>query len=156
MMLRQHDRGIAEAEKAVALNPNGALEQAYLSSILRYSGRCEEAVQMRERAMRLNPFPHGSHYRGLAAVYMCVGRYEEAIAACTKALNLNPNDLLTHITLAAAYSRSGREEEARAQAEEVLKINPKFSLEKLAKRLPYKNPADRERAVEALRKAGLK
>ena len=111
---------------------------------------------MREKSIRLNPFPHGAFFRGLAASYNCVGRYEEAIAACKKALNLNPNDILTHLTLAGAYIRLGREEDARAQAKEVLRINPKFSLEKLVKRLPYKNPADIKRAIETLRKAGLK
>jgi adenylate cyclase len=110
---------------------------------------------MGEKALRLNPFPPGLYFRILASAYNCVGRYEEAIAACKKALNLNPNDLFNHLVLASAYSRSGREEKARAQAEEVLKINPRFSLEKFAKRLPYKNPAETERLVEALRKAGL-
>jgi adenylate cyclase len=152
-MLRQHDKGVAEGRRAVALNPNGALEHGYLSGILRYSGRCEEAVQMREKSIRLNPFPHGAYFRGLASAYNCVGRYEEAIAACNKALNLNPNDLLTHIVLTVAYSLSSRGDEARAEAEEVLRINPKYCIRK-GKGF-YKNPADMERLRSALRKAGL-
>ena len=77
-------------------------------------------------------------------------------AACKNGLKRNPNDLFTHLTLAGAYSLSGREEEARAEAKEVLKINPKFSIEKFAKRLPYKNQADTEKLVYVMRKAGLK
>ena len=50
----------------------------------------------------------------------------------------------------------GREKEARAEAEEVLRINPKFSLEGFAKRSLLKNQAQKNRIVEALRKAGLK
>jgi hypothetical protein len=50
----------------------------------------------------------------------------------------------------------GREEEARAEAAEMLRINPKFSVEKWAKRLTYKNQADADRFISALRKAGLK
>jgi len=38
----------------------------------------------------------------------------------------------------------------------VLRIQPKFSLERLAKTVPYKNKADRDRVIDALRKAGLK
>jgi hypothetical protein len=50
----------------------------------------------------------------------------------------------------------GREEEARAAAAEVMKINPKFSLEQYEKTLYFKNQADRDRTLEALRKSGLK
>jgi hypothetical protein len=51
---------------------------------------------------------------------------------------------------------SGRDEEARAAAVEVLGIESKFSLEKFSKSLVYKNQADRDRLVDALRKTGLK
>ena len=84
------------------------------------------------------------------------GRYEEAIAAFKKALTRNPNLLPAHVNLAVIYSELGREEEARAEVAEVLRINPNFSLEVLRQRLPYKDPADLERYLAALRKAGLK
>ncbi len=54
------------------------------------------------------------------------------------------------------YIIMGHADEARAEAEEVIKINPKFSLESYAKTLPFKNQAQLDRLVEALRKAGLK
>ena len=49
----------------------------------------------------------------------------------------------------------GRLDDARLQAGEVSKINPKFSLERWSRTTRYRNPADGERVVEALRKAGL-
>jgi hypothetical protein len=42
------------------------------------------------------------------------------------------------------------------EAAEVLRINPKFRVEYWAKTMPYKNEADRELIIGALRKAGLK
>jgi hypothetical protein len=51
---------------------------------------------------------------------------------------------------------AGREKDARAEGEEVLKMDPNFSLEHFANMLPYKNQADKEYVVDALRKAGLK
>ena len=115
-----------------------------------------EAIQMAEKAIRLNPFPFISLYRVLAWNYICTGRYEEAIAACKRGLNLIPNELFTHLALAIAYS-SGHEEAARAEAKEALRIDPKFSLEKYAKTaLKYKNKAFAEMLVNSLRKAGLK
>jgi len=84
------------------------------------------------------------------------GRYEEAIATLQRALAHNPNFLLAHLQLAAAYSELGREEEARAEAAEVLRINPNFSLEGTRQRVPFKDPAQVERYLAALRQAGLK
>ena len=59
------------------------------------------------------------------------------------------------IALTVAYGLSGRDEEAHATASEVLRINPKFSLEYFTKTLVYKNQADKDRYIGALRKAGL-
>jgi hypothetical protein len=50
----------------------------------------------------------------------------------------------------------GREKEARAEAAEVLRIDPKFSLDSLAKMLPYKEQSGTDKVADALRKAGLK
>ena len=84
------------------------------------------------------------------------GQYEEAILTLKKAVRTNLDFLPAHIFLAACYSSTGRDAEATASAKEVLRINPKFSVESYAKTLPYKNKADVEREVAALRKAGLK
>ena len=85
-----------------------------------------------------------------------MGRYEESIAAYKKSFHRNRDYLVGHLRLAATYSLVGREEEGRAEVAEVLRIDPKFSLENLAKKVPYKNKADKERFIDALRKAGLK
>ncbi len=51
---------------------------------------------------------------------------------------------------------AGREDEARATVAEIQRIAPNFSVEKMAKALPYKNEATRDRYIESLRQAGLK
>ena len=76
--------------------------------------------------------------------------------ALKKALSLTPNWLPTHLCLAVIYSELGREEEARAEAAEVLRLSPNFSVEGWRHRLPFKDPAETERFLAALRKAGLK
>ncbi len=59
------------------------------------------------------------------------------------------------ITLAHTYVEAGRMEEARATVKESLKRFPRYSI-KIPKRvLRYKDPADKQRIIENLRKAGV-
>jgi TolB-like protein len=155
-MTKQYDKAIAECERAITIAPNLANGHIWMSMVLSYSGRHEEALQYAEQGLRLDPFPPVHHLRQMGTAYSRVGRHEEAITALKKALNRAPNDVLTRISLTVAYSRAGRMDEAQAEAEEVLKINPKFSLENFAQTLPHKNKADKDLVIEALRKAGLK
>ena len=155
-MKRQHEKAIAEAERAVALDPNSADAHAFLGQSLHYAGRHEEATALLKKAIRLNPIPPNWYLLFLGHSYRAMGRCEEAIAQYKEALHRRPNNLFAYTGLAATYSLSDREEEARVAAGEVLRIQPKFSLEYFAKTLPFKNQADKERYVGALRKAGLK
>ena len=153
---RQHEKAIAEGERALALAPNSDFVHAALAFTLRHSGRPEEAIALFKKAIRLNPIPPAWYLWGLGFSYFELGQYEEAIAEFRKALHRAPDSQFSHMGLAAAYSELGRDKEARAAAAEVLNINPKFSLEQWAKTHMYKNQADFDRFVEALRKAGLK
>jgi adenylate cyclase len=152
---RQFEKAIAEAEEAVALNPNGADAYSVLCGIVGLAGRWEESIVLGEKAMRLNPFPLIVYYWVLGRAYFMTGQYEKAIATFKKALKRNPDYLTAHIYLAACHSSLDRQTESEAAVKEVLRINPKFSLESYAKRLPFKNKADIELFVAALRKAGL-
>jgi adenylate cyclase len=156
MFKRQHERAIAEAERAIALDPNGADAHSQLGIVLAYAGRQQEAIAPLEKAIRINPIPPSLYFGRLGVAYRDTGRYEEAIAVQKKAISLTPDNPLAHLFLASTYSLAGRDEEARAEVSEVLRIRPKFSLERFAKRLFYKNKADTDRFIEALRKAGLK
>lgn len=156
LMKRQYDKAIAEAERGVALNPNGADAHAHLGIILHYVGRPEEAIVFLKKATRLNPLPPNWYLFSLGNAYRMKGQYEEAIAVYKKVLHRNPDDMIARTGLAATYSLMGREEEAHAEAAEVLRMNPRFSLDKMAKTMPFKNQADLESYIDALRKAGLK
>ncbi|NIR12774.1 MAG: tetratricopeptide repeat protein, partial [Desulfobacterales bacterium] len=149
-------KGIVEAERAVALNPNFANAYHRLGLVLRFAGRSEEAVPVIKKGIRLNPFPPGTFFYNLATACAYAGKCREAIAACEKALERESDNLLTHITTTVSYVLCGREEEARETAAGVLRINPNFSCDYFAKKLPYKKKADLDLYIGALRKAGLK
>jgi tetratricopeptide (TPR) repeat protein len=152
---KKYEKGIMEAQKAVALNPNGAHGYLYLSLCLRYAGKFEEAIRAIEKAIRLNPFPPVTYYKFACPAYYNAGKYEKAIAAGKKAVKVSPNDPGAHKYLAVAYSLAGRHEEAHIAAKEVLRLDPKFSVAFWRKRVPYKNQADTDRYIGALLKAGL-
>ena len=154
-ILRKYERGIMEAQKGVDLDPNGAHGYLYLSLCLRYAGKFEDAIQAIEKAIRLNPFPPVTFFKYACHAYVGAGRYEEAITAGKKAVELSPGDANSRVILAVAYSLAGREEDASITAKEVLRLNPKFSVTRFRKSLPYKNPVDTDRVIEAMLNVGL-
>jgi adenylate cyclase len=156
ILQRQYDEGIAECEQAVSLEPNSARAHYFLGLVLKYAGRHKEAITVSKEAIRLNPIPPSLYYIDLINLYCLTGQYKEAITAGKKAIHLGPNNLIVHAFLTAAYSLRGLKEEARIEAGEVLRINPKFSVDRWTRNMPYKNKADKELIIGALRKAGLK
>jgi len=156
---KQMDQAIAELERAIALDPNYANAYAMLADTLNWAGRPEEAIGQMRKAMRLNP--HYPQYQAwylsaLGHSYRLAGQNEEAVTTLKRSLLHNPSWLPTYAHLAVVYSEQGREEEARAAAAEILRLNPSFSLELGRQSWPYTDPAQLERDMIALHKAGLK
>ena len=92
----------------------------------------------------------------LGMAYRLVGRYEEAISVLQRASIRNPNLLPPHGHLLVSYSEVGRDAEARAEVAEILRISPNFSLEEIRRVFVFKDPAELEQYLAAMRKAGLK
>jgi len=155
ILKREYDKAIIEAERALALEPNSALAHHTLGTALLEASRYEEAIPFFKKAVRFSPIPWSITLMNMASCYRMMGQYEEALVIGKKLVEQYPDHLLGHLGLAATYSMMGRMEGASAEAAEVLRIDPKFSLES-ANRLLYKNKADSDRIMNALRKAGLK
>jgi len=151
----RYDEGIAEAERGVELDPNSGRANFNLALVLRYAGRSKEAIPVIQRALRLEPMAPDIYVQNLALVYFQTGDCKEAVATCEKGLKRQPDNLSARVIMATVYGACGREAEARKEASEVLRINPKFTVESFARILPYRNPSDRERTAQGLRKAGL-
>jgi adenylate cyclase len=153
---RQHEQAIAAAKRAITLGPNEAEGTGWLGLILNFAGRPEEAIGLIEKAMRLNPRYPYTYLSWLGMAYRLAGRYDEAIVTLQSATIRNPNFPPPHLHLAVSYSELGRDAEAQAEVAELLRVSPKFSLEGSRRVMPFKDPADTERYLAALRKAGLK
>ena len=73
-----------------------------------------------------------------------------------KGINIDQTNLRPNLNIIIPYVLLGFETEARGQAQRVLSINPSFSVGHLSKTLPFKDRSETDRAVDPLRKAGLK
>jgi tetratricopeptide (TPR) repeat protein len=101
------NQSLAQAERAVALNPNMAAPNLHLGGALFRLGRYEEAIQSLEKAIRLDPKGPPFFFVLLGEAYCFAGRYEEAIVAAKKAIGRAPNSALFHVNLAAGRPRGG-------------------------------------------------
>jgi adenylate cyclase len=156
---KKYEKALADAEKLIALAPESADSYALLAAIFNSVGRPEEAIEMVEKAMQLNPAIPAWYLSTLATAYASSGRQTEAVATYKRVFDRNPShaDKFTaHLILAILYVELGQEDGARAEAEEILELVPNFSVEVWGQRSPNKDQAQIERDMAALRKAGLK
>lgn len=153
LLHRDYEKGIAEGQRAVELEPNGADAHWFLGAALNLAGSPEQAIPVSKKAIRLNPFAPGHYFHCLAMAYRDIGRYEEAIEWGEKAVERSPESVLSHRVLITCYSLAGRMEEARAQVADLLGISSKYCVGRGKER--YKDRAVNERLWDALSKAGL-
>jgi tetratricopeptide (TPR) repeat protein len=158
---RQHDKAIAEGEKAVALGPNNADVHALFANILRFSGKFQKAIKNIQEAMRISPLHRGWYLWELGLCYYYLGRYEEMLEIGQKYLKMAENRGIRnmafggHFLSSLGLVRLGKIDEARSHIKEVLKIYPFYSIWFDRQVSYYKNPKDLEGQHQDLRKAGL-
>jgi TolB-like protein/cytochrome c-type biogenesis protein CcmH/NrfG len=158
LLLRRFDDSLAEFELALKLNPNFALAQSVYGLALAFCGRWEDAYAAASRAVRLSPRdPFSTMYYGIAAYANFVGRnYEEAMRLASVSIRLRGDHVGGHRGLTISAAMAGKPDIASAALQELLRAQPNFSLAWIATNMPFKHAADRERYVEAFRRAGLK
>jgi adenylate cyclase len=91
----------------------------------------------------------------LGVSYRLLKRYDDAIAADKERLRRNPLNAFSDIRLAVVYAELGRMDEARAHVAAALRKNPQYSLRQARLLDPFEDPAEMERYLSALRRAGL-
>jgi tetratricopeptide (TPR) repeat protein len=153
-------QGIAECERALAINRNYAFAHGWVGAGKIYVGRCDETEAHILEALRISPRDTRAgvwaFIAGIAKLYS--GRDEEAVAWLSRSIELYPNMPVTHFHFAAALARLGRVDEARETARAGLELNPSFTIARFRSSARSDNPvylADRERVYDGLRKAGL-
>jgi tetratricopeptide (TPR) repeat protein len=153
-------QGIAECERALAIDRNLAVAHAWIGMAKYLTGRFDETDGHVLEALRISP---RDTYAGAWMLFagfakLCLGRDEEAVAWLNRSVELSPSLPLAHFLLAAAFARLGRIEDAREAARAGLELNPSFTISRYRSSPFSDNPvylAGRERVYEGLRLAGV-
>lgn len=151
----RHEDAIAEAQRAIRLDPNYADAYALLSSAYFFAGALDKTIDLDQEAMRINPASSFIYHIHLGRRQYLEGHYHEALETLLSAAAKNYNYLPTHVWLAATYAKLGDLEEAEWSADQVRTLDPNFSIENWMRRRPYKDPEHRRLLVSGLQAAGL-
>ena len=155
MFRRQYADALKSSTRTTELDPNYADAYAQKAWLLMYVGKPNEALEVLDKAMRLNPHYPFVYFNPLGESYFTLRRYEEAIDAFQDGLRRNPTAQRQRMFLAASYAEAGRLEDAEWEAAELLTLDPDFSLAQVPQVAPYRDPEPLNRLLNALRKAGL-
>jgi adenylate cyclase len=151
----EHEQAIAMSEKAVELAPNHAENVAISAVIQSKSGRPQRALDLIGKALRLCPIYPSWFLWVLGTASRLTGQLDAAIEAFEIAIERSPDFLGLRVGLASTLGELGRQEDAKRCISEILRLDPNFSIAAYMGGLSYKNPEDRVRFEDGLRKAGL-
>ncbi len=149
------DRGLAEAKRAVDLNPNNAQAQHLMGTALTLLGRPIEGIPPQERAIVLSPRDprHGIWMWIMGLSHLTAHQYDEAVEWSQRAIQRHPGNPDAHIVLASSLGHLGQADDARAALAKYGELMPHKAEEpNLVWR--YKHDVDEGHFLDGLRKAG--
>jgi tetratricopeptide (TPR) repeat protein len=135
--LGQHDRALAEFDRAIALNPRYIEAHVHRGIILSELGRVDDAEAAFRQAAAADPRQETGFTRLVAArlanqhaelgeAYAEAGGLAEAIGQYRRAVELGPDFHDVRYRLARLLLESGNALAAREQLEQILAANPRF------------------------------
>jgi tetratricopeptide (TPR) repeat protein len=153
-------QGIAEFERALALDRNFAFAHGQIGAAKHFVGRPAETEAHINEAFRLSPRDifafNWLMLMGFAKLQLTFDA--EAVRYFLRSIEANRNYSIAHFGLAAALSLLGSLNEARAAALAGLALDPSFTVRRFREAAPTDNPtypANRERVYEGMRLAGV-
>ena len=155
ILLHRKEFELAERHyrRAIELNPNSPDELAAMGAACSFLGHTDEGVGWFEQAKRVDPFFDPTWYwHLLVTVHFNARCYDEAIAAYGRCTS---TPIWATAYAAASHALAGRIDAARELAAALRQAAPDFSGEELARKEPFKNPADLDHLLAGLRQAEL-
>jgi TolB-like protein len=147
------DESIAEAARAIALDPNDSVGYAAMATALIYSGKPGEAIDFVNKAIRFDPHNTAHYLFTLGMAYFGMEQFQQAVSVFERAFRLNPElGLVQRAYLTAAYMHLGEEERAMAELNrpEIKEVRELYDLYVKYEAAYYKNSEDSSRLINAL------
>jgi adenylate cyclase len=155
------DKARHHFETALRLNPNDTRVLVYYSRHAVLNGQAQRAVELGAQALQLNPF--GKYNWNLGIAKFVDRHYEEAIELLQ---NLRNPTATVLALLAASLAMARRDAEARETAARFMERSAEIPVMRglrdsddwrnfFAVRWPFRDPAETEHLMLALRKAGI-
>jgi tetratricopeptide (TPR) repeat protein len=151
------EESVAEAARAIALDPNDAVGYAAMATALIYSGKPVEAIDFVDKAIRFDPHNMPNYLFTLGMAYFGMEQFQQAVSVFERAFKLNPElGLVQRAYLAAAYVHLGQEGKAMAELDkpEIEEVRELYDLYVKYEGAYYKNPKDTARLIKGLQKIG--
>ena len=160
----QYEIAIKQLENAIDKNPNSALLYYKLGELLSQGGSSKEAIALIEKAIRLNPFYPGQYFEVLTQSYFLLQQYDIGLQIAEQLLDRGQKEgnqrMLKwgHMWSAINLVELGQDREAQAHMKEYLKPRPyrHVNFWEGYWKDEFQNPADLERILNAMHKAGLR
>jgi TolB-like protein/cytochrome c-type biogenesis protein CcmH/NrfG len=157
----EYDKARHHFETALRLNPNDTRVLVYSSRLEVFDGQPQQAIELADQALQLNPF--GKYNWNLGIANFVNRRYDEAASLLR---NLRDPTVTVLSLLAASQAMAGRDAEARATTAQFMALCSETPMLRdqgddvdwrdfFAARWPFSDPAETEHLMQALHKAGI-
>jgi len=121
LMQQEPQRGIAEIQRALELDPGHIPAMVGLAMIYLKNGDPRSAIAYGEKAVQTDTRDFATHV-ALGRAYLDADQAERAADQLSLAVKLAPESADAHYSLASAYSRLGRKAEAQREQEEFRRL----------------------------------
>ena len=153
-------QGIAEYERALALDRNMAGAHSLIGQNKLFIGRAEETEAHVLEALRLSPRDPWAYVWLLTAGFAAclLGRNEEAASWFRRSIEANRNFALCRFIHATVLANAGRMDEARSELAAGLALDPGFTIANFQSAVSSDNPLyleQRDRIIDDMRRAGI-
>lgn len=148
-----HEQSLAEAERAIELNPSDAAAYQARSNAFLWTGKIDAAIAAAEATRRLDPRGGADLGFTTGLAYFTAGRFTDAIATTDSYIPRYPQNAFLRVIRAAALAQTGRLDDAQTEVRQVRQLSPFLQVEQIGTR--FIDPANTAKIQDALRKAGL-
>lgn len=151
-------RALLLIDRALELDVNLAAAWQRSGWVRGYAGDPDGAIHSLERAMRLNPLDPRVFLTqsAMAFAHFIAGRDQEASNWAARASRMKPNWMPALRVSIAANAMLGQAAEARHGVQAYQRVDPEVSIRKICQHYPFQRKQDKQRLVEALRRAGIR